>query len=259
MRLVNGPYAWRITTGEPWLSVFALVVCLLTFGALSATPSVAATTSDDFNQCSVNTGLWTFTNPRGDSQFSIVGAGTDDARLQILVPGGEGHDPWMINNAPRLMQPAANTDFQLEVKVENSLSERYQSQGIIVEQNSNHWVRFDFVSIGSAVRAFAATNINEVPTVHVDKLITAGPLPTPIWLRVTRSGNTWTHEHSLDGAEWVVNGSFDDTLTVTSAGVYGGNAESAGEAPGYTAEFDYFFNTAAPTSPEDGVLPAEPR
>ena len=74
--------------------------------------------SDDFN-APLLAGMWTFQNPVGDGGYELVGAGTSDARLLLNVPAGTDHDVWTAGNrAVRVMQPAANDDFGIEVKFE---------------------------------------------------------------------------------------------------------------------------------------------
>ena len=79
----------------------------------------------------------------------------------IAVPGGTSHDVWSAGNfAPRLMQTAADTDFELEVKFESPVTSAYQMEGLLVEQDADNFIRLDFYSNGSATRAFAAVFVN---------------------------------------------------------------------------------------------------
>jgi regulation of enolase protein 1 (concanavalin A-like superfamily) len=215
------------------------------------TLSSGAFTSDDFDAADLNTDLWEFVNPLGDASYQVSGAGTQDARLSIVVPGGASHDPWGSNDAPRVMQVADDTDFQIEVKLESVLDQAYQSQGVIVEQDSQNWLRFDFYHNGSTLYAFAVSVSGGVPDPQVNAAIWSGPSPT-MWLRVTRAGNLWTHEYSFNGTDWNTSGSFSAALTVGSVGLFGGNFSPSGSAPAQTALFDYIFDTAAPIVPEDG-------
>ncbi len=57
------------------------------------------------------------------------------AAVSIAVPAGTGHDIWAGNNAPRLMQPATNMDFQAEAKFLSLPSSEYQLEGILAEQD----------------------------------------------------------------------------------------------------------------------------
>jgi regulation of enolase protein 1 (concanavalin A-like superfamily) len=216
------------------------------------TAQSGAFTSDDFNAAELNQGVWTFIDPLADASVSVTGAGTPDARLIIEVPAGPSHDPWASNDAPRVMQTAQDVDFQIQIKLESLLNQQYQSQGVIVEQDELNWLRFDFYSNGSAVYALAASVSGGVPVPRVNQQIWTGPSPTPLYLRVTRTGDLWTHEYSLNGSDWTESGSFVEALAVSSVGVFGGNFSPGGSAPAHTAVFDYVFDTAAPIVPEDG-------
>ena len=104
------------------------------FGNVSVVPAKttipSSIVSDDFNTPTINTGLWTLVNPLADASFSLSGTNTPDAWVNIGVPGGTAHDPWTSgNNAPRLIQPANNTDFEVEAKFESGVSQRYQQLG----------------------------------------------------------------------------------------------------------------------------------
>ena len=80
-------------------AVVTLAVC-----SILAAGSTVAAVSDDFNACLIDTGTWSAVDPIGDAQFSVSGAGSDNAHLVITVPGGLSHDPWTNNDAARLMQ-----------------------------------------------------------------------------------------------------------------------------------------------------------
>jgi len=55
--------------------------------------------------------------------------------------------------------PAANnTDFELELKFESSLTTQYQMQGLIVEQDSINFIRFDVVKRTTGTRIYAASS-----------------------------------------------------------------------------------------------------
>ena len=144
------------------------------------------------------------------------------------------------------MQPAADEDFEIEVKFESEPTQGYQSQGLLVEQDASNYVRFDVYSDGSSLRVFAATFANGAPTIRVNSPIPSGPTT---YLRLGRSGNQWTARYSYDGVSWTTAASFSHALTVWSVGVFSGNFTPN---PAYTAVVDYFFETSAPINPEDG-------
>lgn len=206
--------------------------------------------SDDFSSGTLNPAIWSFINPGTPSTLSFTGAGTSNARLSISVPAGSAHDAWTGgNNTPRIMQAAPNTDFEVEVKFESPLTSRYQIEGVIVEQDANNYLRFDFNSNGTNTKVFAASISAGTATSRNNATITAG---NPLYLRVRRIGNQWTQSYSYNGTTWITAVTFSHTLTVTAVGPFVGNAGSP--APAFTGLVDYFFNAASPIVPEDAVI-----
>ncbi|MCP4307214.1 MAG: hypothetical protein GY788_20560, partial [bacterium] len=110
---------------------------------------------------------------------------------------------------------------------------------------ADNWIRFDTYSTGSSLKAFVAVTVDGSSTAQLNVTV---PGDTQ-YLRVTRAGDQWTFEVSSDGVNWTAAGSFTHAMTVTSAGVFAGNT---GDADGYTAQVDYFENTANPLATEDG-------
>ena len=128
------------------------------------------------------------------------------------------------------MQNINDEDFIVEIKFDSDINERYQSQGIIVEESSNNWIRFDFFSDGSNQRIFAATFVDSVPSVRLNKTIN---INTPMWMRVERerTGDTWTLSSSIDGTNWISEVTFSHTMVVNAIGPFGGNFSASGDAP----------------------------
>ncbi len=186
--------------------------------------------SDGFDDTVLNTGLWNWVDPVGDSSYAMTGS-----QLAISVPAGSSHDLWTnANQAPRVLQPANNTDFELEVKFDSTVGSRYQIQGIVVEGSANRMLRFDFYSDGNNTFIHAATLTNGAASMQIRTTIVDG---APLYMRIVRQGNQWTEFYSYDGANWIQAGTFAFTLEVTAAGVFGGNA---GPNPAHTILVDYF-------------------
>ena len=77
------------------------------------TEALVEIVSDDFSSLSLNTSLWTLEDPIGGASVSMTGS-----QAIISIPGGQIHDPWIGGNtATRLMQPASDTDFEVEVNL----------------------------------------------------------------------------------------------------------------------------------------------
>jgi len=146
------------------------------------------------------------------------------------------------------MQTIANVDFEVEVKFDSTVAAAYQMQGILAEQDSDKYVRFEVHHSGYTTRLFSAAFSNDVPTVQVNTPISVGG--TPLWLRLKRSANLWFGAWSTDGITFTPGVTFNWALTVTKIGPFAGNQANYGfSPPPFTAAIDYFFNTASRLSP----------
>jgi hypothetical protein len=212
------------------------IQALLMVTSGSVNPSGILT--DQFDAPSLGT-MWSFVNPLGDGAVSMTGT-----QAGLTVPAGVSHDVWTSNNAPRIMQPAANADFEVEVKFDAPLGAQYQMQGVVVQQDIANFIRFDFVRDNTGNRFFAASFLGGTVTVRTDTRIASG---TPLYLRVKRTGNSWTQSYSFDGTSWTAAPAFSHTLTLTQIGPFAGNhGEPVSTSPAWTALIDYFLNVAAP-------------
>ena len=190
------------------------------------------TGAEYFDDGALNESIWTFVDPRGDSTLSF-----DATHAIIDVPQGTSHDIWTSgNDSARLMRSVNDEDFVLETKLDSTVGERFQLQGILVEQDADNFIRFDFYSAGSGVRGFAASFSNGDPTVRINDSL--GSLPAPLYIRVERVGDSWTQSYSQDGQSWSPLAAFNYNLAVSSVGVFSGNA---GPSPQHTVLVDYFL------------------
>jgi hypothetical protein len=193
--------------------------------------------SDDFNASVLNTGLWRFIDPVGDAMLTMTGK-----EAAITIPAGVSHDIWNRGNlAPRLMQDANDTNFEIEAKFTSALSKGFQIQGILVEESSKNFLRFDFHHDGSSTRIFAATFTNGLAATKSNNNIRGG---VPLYMRVKREADRWTQSYSYDGRSWTTGVDFVHALAVNAVGAFVGNAGST--PPAHVGWIDYFHNTAAP-------------
>ncbi|MFZ3384619.1 MAG: DUF1349 domain-containing protein, partial [Candidatus Methanoperedens sp.] len=225
------------------------------------TMNVTRVISDDFHAPTLNTSIWAKINPKGDATFTLEGNDTVNALLNITIPAGTSHDVWRTNgtggnDAARVMQFVSNDDFEIQTKFQSQPTSAYQMQGIIIEQDSDNFLRFDFVQHPGTLYVYAASFTGgAVPVSRYTFGITPGT--SNLYMRVNRTGDNWKQFYSLDGMNWIPAASFTHTLTVTSVGLFVGNAAGA-TSPAFTGLFDYFFNTKSPIDPEDPVPPTPP-
>jgi hypothetical protein len=217
-----------------------------------AAPSVAQSfvvnpggpVSDEFNGQALNTSLWKFVNPVGDGSYSLNGS-----QLLLNVPGGSNHDPAFggADNAVRIFQPAGGGDFTVTVKFDSIPFERYQFEGIVVEQDAANYLRFQFGSTGNTLVVGVSKILSQTENVLFSQVITVPTGATSLWLRVLKTGNNWTEAWSANGTDYNTVGSFAQVLAVADLGPFGGNYNPlAAAAPAFTAKVDYFRNPTVP-------------
>ena len=206
--------------------------------------------SDDFNAFNLNRDLWTVIDPLGDATFLMVGTNTPNAQLEITIPGGTAHTISTDGiNAPRIMQPAMDTDFGLEVKFESAITLRYQQQGVVIVQDDDTFLRLDFYSTNTDKYLFIG--IFDNGTMTVIKNMQISPF-SPWHMSINRVGDQWSVSYSFNGTDWALAADFTYSMTVTSLGPFIANDGSP--APAFTGLIDYFFNAEAPIEPEDGTI-----
>ena len=222
------------------------------FGHTVSTEDMTFTTSnssgifsDDFSACAVD-GRWTWVNPMNDSTRNVTGR-----QLELTVPGGVAHTLWTDGiTVPRLMQPSNDDDFTIEVKFDSALTSTGAAQGIVVEQDGTTFLRFEFHKRTSDTRVYVAGIAGGVLGVSQSNAVVGEP--TEMYMRIVRAGDKWQQFYSLDGVDWTLNREFNFEMSVKRVGVYAGNSKFGNNPiPTYTAVVDYFFNTAAPITPED--------
>ena len=234
-------------------------------------PPASGIESDDFQSGGTLDAMWTETDPQGDCTVALTGQGTGDAYLTIAVPTGANHDAYIPNNACRVMQSCTDTNFEIVVKMEGTKpAGDYASRGLMVhcsEDSGARFLRFDqYYGGGDRINLSVGTGAAFYTNPGNDLAVTA---TDTFWLKLTRSNNVgggvadWVAAYSTDGSgyttvwSWTSNaaGAYRSFLTPTAVGVMAGNTGT----PAYTAVFDYFFESSAPISPEDGVGGPAPR
>ncbi len=211
--------------------------------------------SDDFAACAVDS-RWTFVNPLDDGSVSLRGS-----QIAITVPGGEDADAPMHNvwttgiDAPRLMQPSNNTDFTIEVKFDSAIEGFLAMQGVLIQQDEQTFLRFEFhARQDNEINVYAATIEGDQakPRKTTVVPIADSSASVPMYMRIVRIGDKWQQWYKLgETSEWVKSIDFTFTADVNQVGVYAGNTRFKGNLPTHTAVVDYFFNTASPITAED--------
>jgi uncharacterized repeat protein (TIGR01451 family) len=206
--------------------------------------------SDEFNSSALNTNLWTVVNPAGDGAIMM---GRTEARL--VLPAGRPHDLSTSGNSSlRLLQPATDSDFYVEAKFNSAATASVQDQGLIVAADAANYLQFGLYNDGAALRYFVASFVNNQPSVWANEQIPAAH--APYFLRVRRTGNTWSGYWSQDGINFAVAAQFTLNLAITQIGPYVANNSTSGSpSPAFTAAVDYFHMLDANGIPIAAPLP----
>jgi hypothetical protein len=200
--------------------------------------------TDNFNTASLNTSLWTFVNPLGDGTFTLTGT-----QLKLTLPGASNHDPAFggADNSARVVQPVVNSDFIVTAKFDSIPNQQYEFEGILVEQDAANYLRFQVGSAGSTFHVTASKILSQNETTIVDNQIALPAGITSLWLRIQRSGDTWTETWSTDGANFTPAGALTQALTVADIGPFAGNYNpTVSSAPSFAALVDSFVSGIAP-------------
>ncbi|MBI5475035.1 MAG: T9SS type A sorting domain-containing protein [Ignavibacteriae bacterium] len=203
-------------------------------------PPSGAFASDQFNDPSLNTAVWTFINPRSDASYSMTGT-----QLSISMPAGTSHDITESGNfAPRVMQDVANPQsFSVYVKFDGLMNQAYQMQGIQVWEDSLNYLRLEFYGDGTSLSRLAWDFVNGLHQDHGSAGLGIPPT-TPLYMKLTRLADVWTQYWSTDGVTYNVGAAFTRAMNVTKIGVYAANVgfpESS--TPAFTGMFDYFMSS----------------
>ena len=223
-----------------------------TSDATFTTGACGAPVSDDFHTSVLNP-MWAF---YAQCCGSVRMSGTD---ALLVVPSVTSHDIYNVNQGVGLLQNIADVDFQVETKFDSIVTQGDQVEGILVQQDAQDFIWFAVYYDGTTPRVYSAVTIGGTPSQPYNTPIAIPAGTTSFWMRINRSGTTWTQSWSVDGTNYTSN-TFSQALVVSSIGPAAGNDNdpSNDPAPSFTAAVDYFFNSASPISPTDGGLPQPP-
>ena len=212
--------------------------------------------SDDFAACEVDS-RWTWVNPLDEDNVQLSLRGD---QIAITVPGGDAtapaHNVWTTGiDAPRLMQPSNDTDFTVEAKFDSAIEGFLAMQGILIQQDEDTFLRFEFhARQANEINVYAVTIDGDQakPRKTTVVPIADSSASVPMYMRIVRTGAKWEQWYKMGQAgEWVKSVDFEFAVEVNQVGVYAGNTRFKGNLPTHTAVVDYFFNTASPITAED--------
>ena len=103
-------------------------------GAAAAAAQAAGPYISDGFGGGLDPAVWSFVDPLGDTRLLSAPQPGGDVWLSLVLPAGVAHEAWRDGNlAPRILQPVADTDLDLEAGFTARLVERYQQVGLVFE------------------------------------------------------------------------------------------------------------------------------
>jgi IPT/TIG domain len=258
--IAAAPSSWSATsivapvpTGATTGNVVVTVGGVASNGVNFTVAAAGGPVSDDFHGSTLNP-MWTFFAACcGYSKMT----GND---VVLVVPGVTTHDIFGVNQAVGLLQPISNVDFEVETKFDALVTQGEQVEGVLVEQDGLNYIWFGVYNDGTTPRLYAFITTNGKATIQYNNAITFHVGAKSMWIRVNRTGSTWTQSWSNDGTTFTKAAPFSAQLTATAIGPGAGDDTDPQNhpAPNFNAPIDYFFNTASPITPADGGMPAPP-
>jgi hypothetical protein len=194
-----------------------LAIMLAVSGVYASTPVPAAPGAP---QASSFPGpFWDVVAPQGGT------ASVSNAHLFLDVPGGSNHDALLPSNqAVRVVQPIGNENFDVAIKIDSPAvaASADTSQGLMLLADDKDFITFAVVTDGTHISLNAHTVTNgAATTVFDDADFTA--YQSPVYLRITRAGITYTASYSIDGVIWTQVPSFSYTAVPAWIGPFAGN------------------------------------
>ncbi|WP_433158958.1 ThuA domain-containing protein [Kribbella sp. CA-247076] len=171
--------------------------------------------------------------------------------LEIDTGNGDIYQGGNTNPKNLMLQPAPDGDWTIETKVDASaFDERYQQAGLMVYADDANYVKLDYLTTnapGSPVTRGLELR-SEVADAVVDPAPNAAATQGVWYLRLAKTGSTFTGSYSADGMAWTALPAVTNpALGSASFGVY---AFGADQVASKTARFDYFKlvrDTVAPS------------
>lgn len=208
----------------------AIVLALVLFGLLPAMAAdkldSAAAWTDEFQGPALDK-RWTWA--REDPTHWSLSARPGFLRITTQTGGIFGATEKQKNI---LLMPAPKGDFRIVTKCTIDPKENFQYAGLMVYQGRKNYIQIN--------RAFTDGNsINfdiETGGTPINKRVMISA--TTVYLRITKHGNTYTGDYSLDGEAWTEVGKGTAKLTKTRVGICAAN--NLPGKPHIPADFDFF-------------------
>ena len=226
----------------------SVIVLLLILLAFSQSHSEELLFHDNFDEGALSPS-WQWFDPQDDSVLTFSQPGW----LEIKAISGNDLQPKSNMNAPRLLYTeAVNGDFVMETSISAPKDGKFQSGGLLIWKDENHFLRFERGTWGADTAILQKRE--QGVFAHVADLFFE---KDPTYLRIERRKDKYKALLSEDGKDWLEACSFDfqvgDPLRIGIHAVCMGI-----DLPPTVTDFDYFMlsriGDETPYTTQSGVL-----
>ena len=195
--------------------------------------------SDQFDGATLDTDRWNAIVNDNPEAYELSGG-----VLRITTEPGDIYTGDTVpppNNFILQSADHAEADWTIETKVlGGALDGGYSQGGLMAMQDTDNYVKFDLISDQDNTAVNRIELRSEVDAAIQDPQPQVTPLPAgteDAWLRLTKTGQSYTGEYSLDGETWVSIGDpVANPMAAPDFGIFAFGAQQGGDEVG----FDYF-------------------
>ncbi|TDT18139.1 uncharacterized protein DUF1349 [Ilumatobacter fluminis] len=212
------------------------------FDWFSVTPDDTAGSAgpnDEFDGTTLDLCRWNRSVRLDDTAYAVT-----DGALVLETGNGDIYQGTATDPTNFILQDQPGDEWTVETKLDTSqLAERYQQAGLMVYVDDDHYVKWNMLATNTAGNA-VTTNLefrNEIDgTIAGPNSNVNGVARGDLWLRLSRSGDTFSASYSLDGTTWTDAANPVTNALVAANGAVGVFTIGTNQSAPVPVAFDYF-------------------
>ena len=194
---------------------------------------------DTFAGDKLDADRWNAIQKDNPAKYSVA-----DGALKVTTTARRDLPELGTGGGPLILQAAdhAGADWVLETKLTNTLDGGYSQGGILAYGDDNNYVKINAISDDGNTRVNRLELRSEVDgtvsAIPTDPQVTAAQAAGPIWLKLSKSGNTYTGQYKFtETGEWQnFSGTVTNAMAAPKFGLYTQGVLQEND----TVTFEYF-------------------
>jgi len=195
---------------------------------------------DEFDGSSLDKTRWNAIVRDTPAEYTVSGSNLTITTGPGDIYSGDTNPP--PNNFILQSADHAGEDWVIETKIDSKVNGGYGQGGLLAYADGDNYVKLDPIADAGQTRINRIelrTEVSGTPTGPASDPQIAEGTGTVFWLRLTKSGTSYTGEFSRDGTTWLPAGTVTNPMADPSFGVFAFGPQAAGQ--GDTVAFDYFL------------------